>query len=146
MWNSIDAGWCGQRLRLQDEDNSHQSREYKYLRPSSTTKSDFPFNAIRTSNKLHESTEKSSPSDSDYTSLIISAMSFYKQVDQADAVFSADKINFHPRTGISVLVVGAGVGGLMSALECRRKGHDVRIIERAPALSTAGRACRLALL
>ena len=34
-------------------------------------------------------------------------------------------------SGISVLVVGAGVGGEMAALECWRQGHDVRVIERA---------------
>ncbi|RAK95030.1 FAD-dependent oxidoreductase [Aspergillus ibericus CBS 121593] len=38
----------------------------------------------------------------------------------------------YPATGISVLIVGAGVAGLMAALECRRNGHDVRVIERSP--------------
>jgi NADPH-dependent 2,4-dienoyl-CoA reductase/sulfur reductase-like enzyme len=66
-------------------------------------------------------------------------MSFYRRVEQSSAVLSAEKVKFHPPTGISVLVVGAGVGGLMSALECRRKGHDVRVIERTPEPSTAGR-------
>jgi NADPH-dependent 2,4-dienoyl-CoA reductase/sulfur reductase-like enzyme len=70
-------------------------------------------------------------------------MSFHKEVKQIEAALSSDKIKFHPPTGISVLVVGAGVGGLMSALECRRKGHDVRLIERASALSTAGMSCWL---
>ncbi|OKL60217.1 hypothetical protein UA08_04833 [Talaromyces atroroseus] len=51
---------------------------------------------------------------------------------------SATQVNFHPPTGISCLVVGAGVGGLMTALECRRKGHSVRVVERSPAPSTAG--------
>ncbi|KAK4141035.1 uncharacterized protein C8A04DRAFT_14412 [Dichotomopilus funicola] len=38
----------------------------------------------------------------------------------------------HPETGITVLIVGAGMGGLMSALECWRKGHTVtRILERS---------------
>ncbi|MCJ1405849.1 hypothetical protein MMC11_009079 [Xylographa trunciseda] len=37
----------------------------------------------------------------------------------------------YPLTGISVLVVGAGVGGIMTALECWRNGHDVRILERS---------------
>ncbi|KAL4776687.1 hypothetical protein BDW60DRAFT_222932 [Aspergillus nidulans var. acristatus] len=38
----------------------------------------------------------------------------------------------HPSTGISVLIVGAGMGGLMTALECWRKGHDVvGILERS---------------
>jgi len=35
-----------------------------------------------------------------------------------------------PTTGISVLIIGAGVGGIMSALECWRKGHTVRIVEQ----------------
>ena len=33
-------------------------------------------------------------------------------------------------TGISVLIVGAGVGGIMTALECWRQGHEVRLLER----------------
>lgn len=36
-----------------------------------------------------------------------------------------------PETGIDTLIVGAGVGGLMTALECWRKGHNVvSILER----------------
>ncbi|KAH8898297.1 putative monooxygenase [Thozetella sp. PMI_491] len=67
-------------------------------------------------------------------------MSFHKQLglDSMQSTSAPQDIKFHPPTGISVLVVGAGVGGLMTALECRRKGHDVRVIERAPGPSTAG--------
>jgi NADPH-dependent 2,4-dienoyl-CoA reductase/sulfur reductase-like enzyme len=37
----------------------------------------------------------------------------------------------HPETGIDVLIVGGGMGGLMTALECWRKGHNVvKILER----------------
>lgn len=37
----------------------------------------------------------------------------------------------YPSTGIDVLVVGAGMGGLMTTLECWRKGHNVvGILER----------------
>ncbi|KKK15177.1 hypothetical protein P175DRAFT_0539870 [Aspergillus ochraceoroseus IBT 24754] len=37
----------------------------------------------------------------------------------------------HPETGINVLVVGAGMGGLMTTLECWRKGHNIiGILER----------------
>lgn len=37
----------------------------------------------------------------------------------------------HPCTGTTILVVGAGMGGLMTALECWRKGHNVvGILER----------------
>lgn len=32
-----------------------------------------------------------------------------------------------PPPGIKVLIVGAGVGVLVAALGCRRKGHNVRI-------------------
>jgi 2-polyprenyl-6-methoxyphenol hydroxylase-like FAD-dependent oxidoreductase len=40
--------------------------------------------------------------------------------------------------GISVLIVGGGIAGLMAALEMWRQGLDVKIIERAPARLTAG--------
>lgn len=37
----------------------------------------------------------------------------------------------YPETGIDVLIVGAGMGGLMTVLECWRKGHNVvGILER----------------
>lgn len=36
-----------------------------------------------------------------------------------------------PETGIDVLIIGAGMGGLMAALECWRKGNNiVGILER----------------
>lgn len=44
----------------------------------------------------------------------------------------------HPSTGISVLIVGAGPVGAYTALECWRKGHDVRIVERNATGSTQG--------
>lgn len=37
-----------------------------------------------------------------------------------------------PATGISIIVVGAGIGGLTFAIEACRKGHDVRVVERSP--------------
>lgn len=40
--------------------------------------------------------------------------------------------------GISVIVVGAGVGGLATALECWRVGCDVSIFERASSNITTG--------
>ena len=37
----------------------------------------------------------------------------------------------HPETGINVLIVGAGMGGLMTLLECWRKGHNISgVLER----------------
>jgi 2-polyprenyl-6-methoxyphenol hydroxylase-like FAD-dependent oxidoreductase len=35
-----------------------------------------------------------------------------------------------PPTGVDVLVVGGGIGGLTCAIEAYRKGHNVRILER----------------
>lgn len=43
-----------------------------------------------------------------------------------------------PQLGIRVIVVGAGVGGLMAAMECWRKGCDVVVIERAAEVSPLG--------
>ena len=37
----------------------------------------------------------------------------------------------HAETGINVLIVGSGVSGLMTAMECWRKGHNVvKILEK----------------
>lgn len=52
-----------------------------------------------------------------------------------------DKVKRHDPLDISVLVCGAGVAGLMTALECWRRGFNVKILERAPHNSTAGRMC-----
>ncbi|PLB33951.1 uncharacterized protein BDW47DRAFT_113132 [Aspergillus candidus] len=43
-----------------------------------------------------------------------------------------------PQTGISVLIVGGGVAGLLAALECWRKGHDVRILEKSLSRTLSG--------
>ncbi|KAM0248328.1 hypothetical protein ACHAP5_003498 [Fusarium lateritium] len=37
----------------------------------------------------------------------------------------------YPETGISVLITGAGLGGITCALECWRKGHTVRVLDRS---------------
>ncbi|RGP80518.1 fusarubin cluster-monooxygenase [Fusarium longipes] len=38
----------------------------------------------------------------------------------------------YPETGINVLIAGAGLGGISCALECWRKGHTVRVLDRSP--------------
>ncbi len=43
-----------------------------------------------------------------------------------------------PKTGIKVIIVGAGFGGLTAAIECHRQGHDVEIYENFPQLKTLG--------
>ncbi|KAJ5637812.1 hypothetical protein N7490_007691 [Penicillium lividum] len=43
-----------------------------------------------------------------------------------------------PSSDISILIVGGGVAGLLASLECWRKGHDVRILERSPSRLLSG--------
>jgi monoamine oxidase len=42
-------------------------------------------------------------------------------------------------TGIDVLIIGTGLAGLVAALECVRKGHNVRVLERNENINTAGK-------
>ena len=44
----------------------------------------------------------------------------------------------YPNTGIDVLIVGTGLAGLTAAIECIRKGHNVRVLERNDDINTAG--------
>lgn len=65
-------------------------------------------------------------------------MSFFKDVTTPQDFNKPTEIPRHPLTGINVLIVGAGPAGLYTALECWRKGHSPRVIERAPSPSSAG--------
>lgn len=37
----------------------------------------------------------------------------------------------YPKTGITVVIVGAGFGGLSAAIECTMKGHNAIVLEKA---------------
>ena len=41
-------------------------------------------------------------------------------------------------SGIDILVVGGGLGGLFAAIELYRQGHSVRIIESKPKIEGFG--------
>jgi 2-polyprenyl-6-methoxyphenol hydroxylase-like FAD-dependent oxidoreductase len=43
-----------------------------------------------------------------------------------------------PKSGIKVIIVGAGFGGLTAAIECHRQGHDVSVYESFPELKILG--------
>ena len=43
-----------------------------------------------------------------------------------------------PKSGINVIIVGAGFGGLCAAIECHRQGHDVEIFESLKELKVLG--------
>ena len=47
-------------------------------------------------------------------------------------------VGSYPPTGIDVLVVGTGLAGLTACIECVRKGHKVRVLERDASINTAG--------
>ena len=43
-----------------------------------------------------------------------------------------------PKTGINVIIVGAGFGGLCAAIECHRQGHNVQIYESFSEIKVLG--------
>jgi 2-polyprenyl-6-methoxyphenol hydroxylase-like FAD-dependent oxidoreductase len=43
-----------------------------------------------------------------------------------------------PSTGIKIIIVGAGFGGITAAIECHLAGHDVTLLEAVPALKPYG--------
>ncbi|KAI0805218.1 hypothetical protein GGR55DRAFT_284199 [Xylaria sp. FL0064] len=47
-------------------------------------------------------------------------------------------VGSYPQTGIDVLIVGTGLAGLTASIECTRKGHNVRMLERMDDINTAG--------
>lgn len=47
-------------------------------------------------------------------------------------------VGSYPSTGIDVLIVGTGLAGLTAAIECIRKGHSVRVLERNAGINTVG--------
>ncbi|KAI1163821.1 hypothetical protein F5B18DRAFT_651354 [Nemania serpens] len=50
----------------------------------------------------------------------------------------SDGAPLRPLTGVKVIVVGAGFGGLGAAIECHRQGHSVEIYEAFPELKQLG--------
>jgi 2-polyprenyl-6-methoxyphenol hydroxylase-like FAD-dependent oxidoreductase len=44
----------------------------------------------------------------------------------------------NPSTGIRVIVIGAGFGGLTAAIECYQRGHSVTLLEAFPELKPLG--------
>lgn len=59
------------------------------------------------------------------------------------SVMETKTVGSYPNTGIDVLIVGTGLAGLTAALECTRKGHNVRVLERNSTINTAGTVCSM---
>jgi monoamine oxidase len=60
-------------------------------------------------------------------------------LQREDFTMSPKPVGAYPHTGIDVLVVGTGLAGLTAAIECVRKGHNVRVLERNATINTAGK-------
>ena len=54
-------------------------------------------------------------------------------------------VGSYPPSGIDVLVVGTGLAGLTASLECVRKGHNVKVLERNATINTAGNLFSLSI-
>lgn len=63
-----------------------------------------------------------------------------------DSLMESKPVGSYPPTGIDVLIVGTGLAGLVAALECTRKGHNVRVLERNGDINTAGEDNRTTVL
>jgi 2-polyprenyl-6-methoxyphenol hydroxylase-like FAD-dependent oxidoreductase len=59
-------------------------------------------------------------------------------ISTAMTVESAPNTETKPKTGIKVVIVGAGFGGLCAAIESHLQGHDVVLLENFPALKPLG--------
>jgi 2-polyprenyl-6-methoxyphenol hydroxylase-like FAD-dependent oxidoreductase len=55
----------------------------------------------------------------------------------ADSILPSDHDSVRD-TGIDVIVVGAGFGGIACAVECKRKGHRVVVVEKVRELKQLG--------
>lgn len=44
----------------------------------------------------------------------------------------------YPKSGVSILIVGGGIGGLSCAIEAHRKGHSVRLVEKQMDINDGG--------
>ena len=49
-----------------------------------------------------------------------------------------EKVALPNSTNIKIIIVGAGFAGLACGIECKRKGHDVVILEKFSELKTLG--------
>ena len=62
-----------------------------------------------------------------------------------DSEMESKPVGSYERSGIDVLIVGTGLAGLVAALECTRKGHNVRVLERNADINTAGESSDILL-
>lgn len=61
------------------------------------------------------------------------------QIDRAAPELESKPLGSYEDSGIDIIIVGTGLAGLTAALECTRKGHHVRVLERNHTINTAGK-------
>ena len=64
--------------------------------------------------------------------------SIVKESQTKNAGIGYEKIAPPNSTGVKVIIVGAGFAGLACAIECKRKGHEVLILEKFRELKILG--------
>ena len=62
----------------------------------------------------------------------------YTNGDHAQSHLNGSTTNKRSKSGIKVIIVGAGFGGLCAAIECNRQGHEVEIYESFKELRVLG--------
>lgn len=55
-----------------------------------------------------------------------------------DSAMESKPLGSYEPSGIEVLIIGTGLAGLTAALECIRKGHSVRVLEKSESINTNG--------
>ncbi|EPE37104.1 FAD/NAD(P)-binding protein [Glarea lozoyensis ATCC 20868] len=59
-------------------------------------------------------------------------------ISDADLNNNSQQTREYPKNGVDVIIVGTGLAGLTAALECHRKGMNVRVFEKNDTINTAG--------
>ena len=70
---------------------------------------------------------------------VISLINMPHALTSRDSIMESKPVGSYTPTGIDVLIIGTGLAGLVAALECVRKGHNVRVLERNSSINTAGK-------
>jgi 2-polyprenyl-6-methoxyphenol hydroxylase-like FAD-dependent oxidoreductase len=61
-----------------------------------------------------------------------------RETSHGSSLSESRPIGSYPKSGIDIVIVGTGFAGLTAAMECVRKGHSVRVLERNASINTTG--------
>jgi NADPH-dependent 2,4-dienoyl-CoA reductase/sulfur reductase-like enzyme len=63
----------------------------------------------------------------------------HSQGDFVNGHTESKPLGSYPPSDIDVIIVGTGLAGLTASIECVRKGHNVKVLERNATINTAGK-------